>query len=118
MSERGILQLIQTDFTRFENYSTRLQGSYKLTLVNVSVLHPSGGGTSDIAFDVEIEQLRGVLDNRTRLQFIQSHYGDPILNTPLEFPEVFINGQFFFSGFNMGLLTKLVLTFRYEKCEK
>jgi hypothetical protein len=45
MSEKGVLQLVQTDFTRYENYSTRLQGKYKLCLCDVSVLHPSGGNT-------------------------------------------------------------------------
>ena len=116
MSERGILQLSQTNFTRYENYSTRLQGSYKLTLVNVSAFHTNGGGTTDVAFDVDIDQLRGVLDNNTKLSFIHTHNGAPILNSPLEFPETFINGQIRFSGLNMGVLTKLILTFQYEKC--
>jgi hypothetical protein len=72
MSEKGILQLVQTDFTRFENYQTRLQGRYKLCLCNVSVLHPSGGGTSDIPFEVDIQPLSGVLDNNNRL-FLYNH---------------------------------------------
>jgi hypothetical protein len=116
MSEKGVLQLIQTDFTRYENYQTRLQGTYKLRLCNVNVLHPSGGGTNDTPFDVDIQQLRGVLDNRPLLSFIQSHYGASVLQNKIDFGEVFINGQFFFSGLNMGILTKLILTFEYEKC--
>ena len=116
MSEKGVLQLVQTNFTRYENYSTRLQGKYKLCLCNVSVLHPSGGGTSDTPFEVDIQQLNGVLDNRNRLFFIQSHYGAGILENKIDFGEVFINGQFTFSGLNMGTLTKLILTFEYEKC--
>jgi len=116
MSERGILQLSQTDFTRYENYSTRLQGSYKLTLVNVSALLPSGGGTDDIAFEVDINQLSHLQDNNTKLSFIHTHNGASILCSPLEFPETFINGQILFSGLNMGALTKLILTFHYEKC--
>lgn len=114
MSEKGILQLVQTDFTRFENYQTRLQGSYKLCLCDVSVEKASG--SADIAFAVEIEQLRGVLDNRTQLQFVYSDRGSEILSNKLQFPEVFINGQFFFSGLNMGTISKLILTFEYEKC--
>jgi hypothetical protein len=115
MSEKGVLQLVQTDFTRYENYSTRLQGKYKLCLCDVSVLHPSGGGTNDIPFEVDIQQLSGVLDNKNRLFFIQKHNGGAVLTNKIEFGEVFINGQFTFSGLNMGLLTKLILSFEYEK---
>lgn len=114
MSEKGILQLVQTDFTRFENYQTRLQGSYKLCLCDVSV--EGGNGSADIPFIVAIEQLRGVLDNRTQLQFIYNDRGSEILSNKLQFPEVFINGQFFFSGLSMGTISKLILTFEYEKC--
>ena len=116
LSEKGILQLVQTDFTRFENYQTRLQGRYKLCLCNVSVLHPSGGGTSDIPFEVDIQPLNGVLDNNNRLFFIQSHGGTSILENTIEFGEVMVNGQFTFTGLNMGVLTKLILTIGYEKC--
>jgi hypothetical protein len=116
MSEKGVLQLVQTDFTRYENYQTRLQGRYKLCLCNVSVLHPSGGGTNDLPFEVDIQPLNGVLDNNNRLFFIHSHYGTGILENKIEFGEVMVNGQFTFSGLNMGVLTKLILTFEYEKC--
>ena len=115
MAQKGILQLVQSDFTRYENYSTRLQGKYKLCLCDVSVLHPSGGGTNDIPFEVDIQQLSGVLDNKNRLFFIQKHNGGAVLTNKIEFGEVFINGQFTFSGLNMGVLTKLILTFEYEK---
>lgn len=114
MSEKGILQLVQTDFTRFEDYQTRLQGVYKLCLCDISVTKSSG--SADIPFQVEIQQLRGVLDNRSQLQFIYNDRGGDILSTKLQFPEVFINGQFFFSGLNMGTISRLVLTFEYEKC--
>ena len=116
MSEKGVLQLVQTDFTRYENYSTRLQGKYKLCLCDVSVLHPSGGGTNDIGFEVDIQQLSGVLDNKNRLFFIQKHNGGAVLTNKIEFGEVFINAQFTFSGLNMSPLTKLILSFEYEKC--
>ena len=114
MSEKGVLQLVQTDFTRYENYSTRLQGKYKLCLCDVSVLHPSGGNT-DIAFEVDVQQLQGILDNRNRLVLIQKHTGALVLGNKIDFGEVFINGQFTFSGLNVGTLTKLILTFEYEK---
>lgn len=115
MSEKGVLQLVQTDFTRYENYSTRLQGKYKLCLCDVSVQHPNGGGTNDISFEVDVQQLQGVLDNRNRIYCIQKHTGAPVLTNKIEFGEVFINGQFTFSGLNMGTLLKLVLSFEYEK---
>ena len=116
MAEKGVLQLVQTDFTRYENYSTRLQGRYKLTLCDVSALHTNGGGTTDIGFEVDIQPLSGVLDNRNRLFLIQKHNGTCILANKIEFAEVMVNGQFTFSGLNMGVLTKLILTFEYEKC--
>ena len=115
MSEKGVLQLVQTDFTRYENYSTRLQGKYKLSLRDVSVLEPNGGGMNDIPFEVDVQQLQGVLDNRNRIFCIQKHQGGPVLTNKIEFGEVFINGQFTFSGLNMSTLLKLVLTFEYEK---
>jgi len=114
MSEKGVLQLVQTDFTRYENYSTRLQGKYKLRICDISVLHPAGGNT-DIPFEVDIQQLQGVLDNRNRLFFIQKHQGSPVLANKIDFGEVFINGQFIFSGLNMSTLNKLVITLEYEK---
>jgi len=115
MSEKGVLQLVQTDFTRYENYSTRLQGKYKLRICNVDVAEPAGGGTNDIPFEVDIQQLQGVLDNRNRLFFIQKHQGSPVLANKIDFGEVFINGQFIFSGLNMSTLNKLVITLEYEK---
>ena len=114
MSEKGVLQLVQTDFTRYENYSTRLQGRYKLSICDISVLHPAGGNT-DIPFEVDIQQLQGVLDNRNRLVLIQKHTGALVLANKIDFGEVFINGQFTFSGLNMGTLTKLIITLEYEK---
>jgi len=115
MSEKGVLQLVQTDFTRYENYSTRLQGRYKLCLCDVSALHTNGGGTTDIGFEVYIEPLTGVLDNNNRLFFIQKHNGASILQNKIQFAPVMVNGQFTFTGLNMGSLTKLILTFEYEK---
>lgn len=115
MSEKGVLQLVQTNFTRYENYSTRLQGRYKLSICDISVLQPNGGGTTDIGFEVDIQQLQGVLDNRNRLVFIQKHQGACVLQNKIDFGEVFINGQFIFSGLNMTVLTKLVITLEYEK---
>ena len=115
MSEKGVLQLVQTDFTRYENYSTRLQGKYKLSICDISVLHPNGGGSNDIPFELDIQQLQGVLDNRNRLVLIQKHTGALVLGQKIDFGEVFINGQFTFSGLNMGILTKLVITLEYEK---
>ena len=115
MSEKGVLQLVQSNFTRYENYSTRLQGKYKLCLCDVSTLHTNGGGTTDIGFEVDIQQLNGVLDNKNKLFFIQKHNGASILQNKIEFAEVMVNGQFTFSGLNMGTLTKLILTFEYEK---
>ena len=115
MSEKGVLQLVQSDFTRYENYSTRLQGRYKLCLCDVSVLHANGGGMTDIGFEVDIQQLNGVLDNKNKLFFIQKHNGGSILQNKIEFAEVMVNGQFTFRGLNMGVLSKLILTFEYEK---
>lgn len=115
MSEKGILQLYQTDFTRYENYSTRLQGSYKLTIVDVSILHPTNGVPDTHLFNVDIQQLSHLVDTRAKLSFIYQN-GAPILCSPIHFPETFINGQFRFSGLNMSPLNGLLITIEYEKC--
>ena len=115
MSEKGVLQLYQTNFTTYQNTQTRLQGSYKLTLVGVNCLHPSNGAPDYHYFQVDIRQLSHLLDNNNRLQFIFAQ-GIQALQNPIHFPETFINGQLNFSGLNMGNLTGLLLTFEYEKC--
>jgi len=114
MSDKGVLQLVQSDFTRYENYSTRLQGKYKLCICDISVLHPAGGNT-DVAFQLDIQQLQGVLDNRNRIFCIQKHTGAPVITNKIDFGEVFINGQFTFSGLNMSTLSSLIITLEYEK---
>lgn len=114
MADRGILQLVQTDFTRYEDYQTRLQGRYKLCLCDVRVFKPSG--SADIGFEVDIQPISGVLDNRNRLFFIHNDRGGNILTNKLQLGEVMVNGQFTFNGFNMGVLNKLILTIEYEKC--
>ena len=114
MSEKGVLQLLQTDFTRYENYSTRLQGNYKLKILGVSNTHPTNGVPDTHLYQVDIQQLQGVLDNRNKLTFIYTTGFPPIIN-PIELSPVFINGQITFSGLNMGALTGLLITIEYEK---
>lgn len=114
MSDKGVLQLYQTDFTRYENYSTRLQGSYKLTLVGVNCLHPTNSTPDFHYFTVNIQQLNHLLDNQNTLKFIFAA-GIQALQNPIHFPQTFINGQINFSGLDMGNLTGLLLTFEYEK---
>jgi hypothetical protein len=117
MSESGVLQLRQTDFSRFENYQTRLQGKYKLTIVSVAVGHPTqAANQGTTTYQVDIQQLQGKIDNRSGLFFIYS-LGKVCIPSPITFAEVYINGQFTFSGLNMGVLTDLIITIQYEKCD-
>ncbi|MCJ7764365.1 MAG: hypothetical protein MUP09_00275 [Thiovulaceae bacterium] len=87
-----------------------------MRLIHVAVSHPSNGGNATHTFQVDIQQLNGVLDNRNQMTFIYNNNGADMLSSTLHFNEVMINGQFTFSGLNMGVLTGLVLTFEFEKC--
>lgn len=118
MSEKGVLQLYQTDFTRYENTQTRLQGVYKLRIINIHCQHPEGGSGNDSHFfNVDIQQLSHLLDNSSKLSFIYNN-GTSVVANPLHFNETFINGQINWSGLNMGNLTGLLITIEYEKCDK
>jgi hypothetical protein len=115
--KNGVIQLRQTNFSNPIIRQTNLHGKYKFKLVNVSVGHPAGASNKQtIDFRVNIQQLNTVIDNQTEL-FFNYQIGKSILDNPIQFPEVFINGQIIFTGLSMDVITELILTFEYEKTD-